>query len=402
MPSSGLLAIFVSVLGCLCMPAHGQTVFDIGPASRHRHVIELPMGKAHAHHHPLFPWGSGFHYPKSHSLIYLVHVLPGEYSIILSYPVGHVVLAPVVSVFDRWPYDALARRYDLPTGPTVRTQVNKVEYRWGVGISPLSTSTLLYLTVEVRPGSQDAFHFPHTISVVSPPSKPLSNLDRGVTFLSGPPGLVLSSGQGAVSYIVERPESTFDTEALPEVPIPGDLVRNGAFRNGLNHWVPHRDYVASDEVQSFALQDRSLRLSRASGVAREGLLQRIDADVSGATSLILSADVKVTEQTLGGTGPAGRDAPVAIAIGYADAAGREAQKEILYWKGFYYLSPVEPNRDDDGQKVPRGAWYRYMVDLTQLEPRPAVVLFLSLEGSGWPVREGWVREVHLIRTGGRE
>jgi hypothetical protein len=35
----------------------------------------------------------------------------------------------------------------------------------------------------------------------------------------------------------------------------------------------------------------------------------------------------------------------------------------------------------------------------QLEPKPATILFVSLEGSGWPSREGWVRDVHLIKSG---
>jgi hypothetical protein len=35
----------------------------------------------------------------------------------------------------------------------------------------------------------------------------------------------------------------------------------------------------------------------------------------------------------------------------------------------------------------------------QLDPKPKSIKFISLEGSGWPEREGWVREVHLIKGG---
>jgi len=394
----GLLLLFILTL---CSPAGAQTVFDIGgPGERYdRCVVELPLGGHHRRDRELYP-ARGFRYSGSYSLVYLVNVLPGDYSVVLSYPATTASLSPAVSIFDRWPHDAQARRFDLPMGPTVRTKPKKIEYRWHVGVSPKSTSTLLYISVEVPAGGYGSSVFPHSVSIISPPSMPMNTLEKGVTFLTGPMDLVLASGQGTVSYVVEKPEQAFDTTVLPVLPIPGDIVKNGSFRDGLNSWLPHRGRTVSQDVTSFALQDKALRITGTSGKVREGVMQKINADVSGAASLFLRADVKVTEQTLGGTGPEGIDAPIAIAVGYRDSSGKEARKDLLFWKGFYALSPEEPNKTASGQKVPKGAWYRYIFDLMQLDPKPATILFISLEGSGWPAREGWISEVHLIKSGG--
>lgn len=349
---TGLLLLFV--LG-MYAPADAQTVFDIGgPGERYdRCVVELPLGGYHHHNQMLYPT-RGFRYSGSYSLVYLVNILPGEYSVVMSYPVGTVNLTPAVSIFDRWPYDSQARRFDLPMGPTVRSKPKKIEYRWHVGISPKSTSTLLYISVEVPAGGYGSAAFPHSVSIISPPSMPVNTLDRGVTFLTGPTDLVLASGQEAVSYVVERPEQAFDTSALPVLPIPGDLVKNGSFKDGLNGWLPQRDRIASQDVVSFSLQDKALRITGASGKVREGVMQKINADVTGAASLILRADVKVIEQTLGGTGTDGSDAPVALAVGYRDAAGKEVSKDLLFWKGFYALPLKSPTRQQLDRRSPRG------------------------------------------------
>jgi hypothetical protein len=400
-PSLYRLGVFLLTLMCICSTAGAQTVFDVVP-THDRHVYELSVGKGHpGHHHPAIA-GRGFHYANSYSLIYLVNILPGSYSLALSYPAGNINQNPVVSIFDRWPYDANARWYDLPMGPTVMANRKKTEYRWSMGISPQSTSTLLYITVEVPAGAYGSDFFPHDIFVMSPQSSPMYTTERGITFLSGPADLVLTSGQAPVSYVIDAPEEKFSTSNLPPMAIPGDLVKNGAFRKGLNGWTPHRDREAADNVQSFSLKDGVLKIRGAQGKAREGVMQKLGADVTGVSSLILRADVQVTEQTSGGLGPENKDAPMAIAVGYRTASGKEAARSVVFWKGFYLLPSEDPNRDLEGQKVPKGDWYRYMFDLMQLDPKPAAIEFISLEGSGWPAREGLIREVHLIKSGGNK
>jgi len=388
---------FFLLLALLCFtPAQAQSIFNLGSYGE-SHVIEIPLGVPYSTQ-SLLPFSNrGFHFANSYSLLYLVNLLPGEYTLGLTYPAMNRRVA--VSLFDRWPYDSWSSRIDLPMGPTVRTNYKKIEYRWHMAISPLSTSTTLYIIVEVPPSNMGFAPFPHTVFIMGPPSGPLSTMARGVTFLEGPTNLVLSGEREAVAYIVERPSLAIDQQPLPVFPIPGDLVQNGWFKDGLNHWSPHRNYAVSSDVNSFSLQEQGLRIASAKGQNREGILQRIDADVSGAQSLILRADVKVTRQTLGGTGPDGRQAPVAIAVCYEDINGKEHCRDTLFWRGFFALAPEGPNQSVNGQKVPEGVWYRYIYDLMQLDPKPKSIKFISLEGSGWPEREGWVREVHLIKGG---
>ncbi|HPR53476.1 MAG TPA: hypothetical protein PLU81_16915, partial [Deltaproteobacteria bacterium] len=177
---------------------------------------------------------------------------------------------------------------------------------------------------------------------------------------------------------------------------PGDLVHNGWFTQGLNYWKTHRNYEVNQDVTSFSLDKDGLRIFSTVSHEREGLIQQIDADVSDADTLILRADVRVDTQALGGTGPDGRQAPIAIAIGYEADIGEESTEQNIFWQGFYCLEPQEPNLSTNGQKVPQGLWYRYITNLMQMEPKPKRIRFISLEGSGWPQRDGWITDVHLI------
>lgn len=399
-PARSRFGVFLLALICLCTPAGAQTVFDVGP-SRNRHVHELPFGAGHPPHHRPAVAGAGFRYASSYSLIYLFNAFPGAYTLVFSYQAGDVNLKPVISLFDRWPYDPLANRYDLPMGPVVTTNRKKIEYRWSMGISPASNSTLLYIAVEVPAGVTNSNFFRHDIYVTGPPPSPMFAREEGITSLSGPNNLVLASGRESVSFTVDKAEQTFDASALPYLPIPGDLVRNGSFRNGLTFWTPHRDRTAAEHVQSFSLSDGILKIRASEGNHREGVMQELQADVTDAASVILMADVQVREQTQGGLGPEGRDAPIAVAIGYRDSSGKEDIRKSIFWKGFYALASEDPDTDSEGQMVPKGQWVRTIFDLMQLEPKPATILFISLEGSGWPAREGWIRDVHLIKSGGR-
>ena len=340
----------------------------------------------------------GFHFPSGYSALYLAEVMPGrEYTLGFSCPAENQKVA--VSLFDRWPYAPGAKRVDLPAGPAVRTNYRMMEYLWRVSISPRSTSTLLYIVIEIGPLDRTITSMPYAVFITTPPTRPLSIMGRGITFLQGPRNFVLVSERALVSYVVERPRPILDPSVLPILPIPGDIIKNGWFKDGLNHWHPHRNYEVSQDVDSFSLHQEGLRIWSSSTREKEGILQIIDTDVMDAEVVILRADVRLTKQTLGGTGPDGGEAPVAIAICYEDVEGVDHCNDNAFWMGFYSLEPEEPNRSTNGQKVPEGLWYRYLVDLGQLDPRPKTIKYVSLEGSGWPEREGWVRDVHLIKRG---
>lgn len=387
-PAALALLLIMSCAGNLA----AQDIFSRGTYGEAR-VIELPLGSPYTARH-LVPYANhGFHYADGYTLLYLVNIPPGSYTLGLTCP----PLNQRVSVFDRWPYDGRARRIELPMGPSVRTHPPRTEYRWNLGISPRSSSTALYVVVEVPRAPNGLTPFPHTVFLSS--ARPFGQSRKGVTCLRGPADLMLVSEREMVAYAVEKAAPTIDTSQLPALPIPGDLIQNGRFKDGLNAWTPHRDYRPVKASDAFALLTEGLRLS--GGQGRAGIMQRINADVTGAAALILRADVRVNRQTQGGTGPDGREAPVAIAVCYTDAAGREHCRGSGFWRGFYALAPEEPNGNANGQKVPQGMWYRFIFDLMQLTPPPKTIHSVALEGAGWPEREGWVREIHLIRTAGK-
>jgi hypothetical protein len=396
------LSIFLLILICVGISARAQTVFDVGISPNHR-VHEFPVGGGYHHQHqPVFA-GNGFHYANSCSLIYLVNTFPGSYSLNFAYPAGDINLKPVVSLFDRWPYDPFAKRYELPMGPKGVKDRNQIEYRWNMGISPSSTSSQLYIAVEVPAGVNSSIYFPHDITISSPVSSPMHTIEKGITYLQGPSNIVLArEGQAELSYEVDKAEQGFDTGVLPAMPIKGDLVKNGSFKEGLSYWVPHRDRIPADNVKTFSLSDGILKIKATNENAREGLVQEINTDVKGAASIVLMADVMVKEQTQAGLGPDGKNAPIALVVGYKDAAGLDNNSTLVFFKGFYSLKSEDTDKNPDGQLVIRDQWYRNIYDLMQLEPKPVFIQYISIEGSGWPAREGWIRDIHLIKSGRRE
>ncbi|MFQ5736499.1 MAG: hypothetical protein ACE5GY_06500 [Thermodesulfobacteriota bacterium] len=408
MKSLGALAAAVVFSLALCAQASGASAaLRRSAATGHGgRVIELYINGS--------PYTGGFYLhgagplnrtraiSASYHALYIAEVMPGgRYSVGLSFPAKGAEAGFRVSLFDRWPYVEKARRVELPMGPTVRTARERVEYRWEVDISPRSTGTVLYILVEAGgTGAGEALPR-HTVFIVTPPTKPSSTRAAGITFLQGPMDFVLTGERMYVAYEVEMPEAAPPRE-LPVPPLPGDLIRNGRFIEGLKHWTPHVEYETREAGSGFfSLGPAGLKIrSKASG-HRAGLLQVIDADVRDAGSVMLRAVVKATKQTLAGTGPEGEDAPIAVAVCYEDVEGGEHCGGSAFRKGFYFLDPEDKGRAADGQKVSRGVWYRFMADLMELDPRPAVIRYVSLEGSGWAEREGWVREIHLLKRRSR-
>lgn len=377
--------------------ASAKNVFK-HPSRDHR-VVELPLGIPYVERN-IFPVrDTGLQAAGSASRIFVVNVRPGDYVIAVSSPYADRRVD--VSVFDRWPHDSRARRVALRNGPLSRSGGKETISRWQVGVSPASTSSQLYIRVDDGGAFGYGKQAPVTISVFAASSYSKSPFARGGTLFEGPSNLVLRYEQSPASYVIENPPDLIAAaQSLPALPIYGDIVKNSRFKEGLNSWTLHRNYAPADSLSSISITDQGLRIS-GSGIEREGLMQRMNVSVSDAKSLILRADVMVTEQSLGGTGANGRDAPIAIAVGYEKPGGSGLVKETVFWKGFYALPPDKPDRVANGQKVPDGLWYRYIFDLMQLKTRPGIIKFISLEGSGQPGREGWVRDVHLIKVVGK-
>lgn len=395
----GVACLGLVLMACASTVA-AQEVFSrgmYGPS----YVTELQVGIPFTPQH-LQPYPNrGFHYSGSLSLLYNVNLLPGNYTLGLAYPATN--RGVVVSLFDRWPYDSSAKRVELPMGPVVRTNTKRIDYHWMMGIAPSSTSTALYIVVEMPPTVGGYAPFPHTVYLMPSSASPLMGAARGVgvTSLQGPTDLVLVNERETVAYVIERPSKIEAKQTQTVLPIPGDLIRNPWFKDGLNQWTLQRDYRAVKDADTVSMTSQGVRLKSVRGRTREGLMQVIDADVAGADALVLRADIKVDRQTLPGTGSEGHEAPVAVAVCYTDASGVSHCQTKGFWQGFYALVPQDPYISANGERVPEGEWYRYIFDLMQLDPSPARIRSIFLEGSGWPEREAWVRDVHLILKGGK-
>ena len=341
--------------------------------------------------------GGVSNFPGAYSTIYVAEVFPGsEYTLGLSYQAKNQRVA--VTLFDRWPYESGSKIVRLPAAPVVKTHYTEIKFRWQIGISGESTGTLLYILVETEPTGRSLHPMSHNIFLVTPSIKPSATVGEGATFLQGPEAFVLVGEQMPVSYVVEKPQvDREDSRLSPGIALPGDLIRNGSFHEGLNYWLPHRNYEKTEDITFSLIEKEGLKLWSSSDSNRSGLMQIVNANVADASALILRADVKVTKQTLGGTGPNKKEAPIAVAICYEDTEGGKHCGDNNYWKGFYALEATEPNRAENGQMVAEGLWHRVILDLMQLKPRPGTIRYISIEGSGWPEREGWARDVHLVK-----
>jgi hypothetical protein len=388
----------------LCM-AGLLAALAIGPASAGTHgfrsVVPLHPGR-----HPFKgnlayrnSWLSNdFYYNRSYVVLYSFEVIPGQdYTLGFSCPAWARNVA--VSLFDKYPYASGARRYTLPMGPALHAGRKTSHYRWRMGIARDSVDTLLYVAVEVPSKEPVRDKLPHTIFLSDRPTNPMSSINQGITCLRGPDDFLLTHHPQPIAYVVQKEDQPAAGDEAAPLPIPGDLIQNSSFADGLNHWRPHRDYLEYWNVKTFVLEAEGLKFSSDTPCPREGIMQRIEKDVSDAQALYLRADIKVVRQALGGTGPEGRTAPVAIAICYQDTNGQKHCEKDIFWRGFYSLEPVEGQQGTNGRKVPENLWYRYIFDMMQLEPKPKYIHFIALESSGWAQRVAWVKNIHLIKKG---
>ena len=192
----------------------------------------------------------------------------------------------------------------------------------------------------------------------------------------------------------------------PVVPPIRELLASTDLK-GLQNWTIQEWMQPSARRGEVTEDPEGVGFRSAAGNTRMGIMQAINADVSGAQKLILTAVVKAVEQRLDGTGWQGREAPVALLVTYTDVNGQvrkglgsmanppEPQADRMFWHGFYYLDPTGNSRNWNGTKVNRGAWYTYEIDLMSLNPKPKLIHAVGAEGSGWSVREGKIRSISL-------
>lgn len=211
-----------------------------------------------------------------------------------------------------------------------------------------------------------------------------------------------SVGAGGQGVEVLRHERTVvSAGGAPERPGPAarNLVANGDFPQGFAGWQRgsrnEEDGVAGSTYLE-AEDGRPVVRFRRRGSQRHGetyLHQAINRDVTDDQTLRLTLDVKLIAQTLSGGGWLGSEYPLLARVRYRDANGNEN----TFVRGFYF-------RNDEGRPTLNGVqvlpnqWVPHTADLFDpniAAPRPAYVLWIELEGSGWEF-ESLVAGVQLI------
>lgn len=193
-------------------------------------------------------------------------------------------------------------------------------------------------------------------------------------------------------------------------PAGSELITNGAFSNGLSGWTIHDWYKPSDGKGEVTAVSDGIRFYSTSGNNRIGIMQTLNADVSGCTELTLKAEIKADEQTLSGTGWNGRESPIAVFARYTDINGvvhgnlGEDPKDPnrMLWTGLYFIDPTGSSISDFGIRTQKGEWYTYETDMMKLSPKPKIIDIIGAEGAGWVPRDGRVRSISLVCSGAGE
>lgn len=176
-----------------------------------------------------------------------------------------------------------------------------------------------------------------------------------------------------------------------------NFVQNGDFSQGLTHWT----LAGESKDAAIVCQNGEVSFQGILGATRHSIQQSLELDASGYSSLLFQATVRVDEAKLAGTGLTGLEAPLALYVLYADAAGNEHVKEVSgptgrFWRGFYYEDPLPPGVRTNGEKVERGQWCDVQVELMNLNPRPKTIHAIGVEGSGWARRAAVLKRLALI------
>ncbi|MFW6357431.1 MAG: hypothetical protein ACOC0K_01725 [bacterium] len=379
-------AIFIgTVLLLLSGTAFGKNIHHVPPGG----IAELYVGAPLSGNIPAFtgtPLTRPFFFTRGYRILYLAHVFPGEeYTLGLTFPPALQKLG--VALFDRWPYLPGAKRVNLPAGPVVRTNPDQTAFQWRLGISPRSTGYVLYILIEASSLSKRFAALPHSIYLYSPTFQPMNLPGRGITRLQGPRSFFLTDSSMVFDFA--EPGTTEKSWDFSHLPIPGDLVQNGRFTEGLDYWEIFSEKESDGRFDTVSLHPGEVGFSSRGHAPAQGIRQRMNVDVAKSRSLILRTDVKVDSQSA----PLSENsAPLEILVEYEDVDGAKHAHGIA----FSVSGPVRKLPGREFRIIPKGQWFRYMTDLARLTPRPQKIRSLSILGSGLSVRDARIREIHLI------
>lgn len=204
---------------------------------------------------------------------------------------------------------------------------------------------------------------------------------------------------GTVLLLTDSQRVELTQTGLSEIRIgtQRNILRNGNFSQSLEpHWNAYtlaKERPDQSDGEVLRPPDREVVLFDRTGAGHieVGITQRLNQDVRAATSLYVTALLKVDNQSIPVCGANGTECPVMIRITYLDAS--DGQREWL--QGFYVLSgpysdvcPISicESRPQHIQ-IPQGAWFAYTSpDLIELlrerNVTPATIISVDVYASG--------------------
>ncbi len=386
--------IAVLLTAAMTLPAHGRS----DQQNRGR-VTLLPATSEWFEGRSDYRQGSALSrqgtFGNGHRAVYLMELAPGvDYTLGMRYPADSA-RKPSVLLFDNWPGEPGAKRYKFPMGPVVRTNYEKVEYRWRLAVSPRSEGSLAFIVVESKKSfsGQDG-PFRYSLYLTTPSLSPMHQVGEGITYLRGPSDLMLSGQVDTVRFVVEYPYSRKHDKRRPDRDYEGNLIRNGDFRRGLRSWETvssDRKSVVSGQV---SVGDEGLHLGNVDPGEFAGVRQSIKRYVKDARSLLLTSDLRLDRPASRDLLQSGDSPILQISICYVDEKGGEHCGKDAYRRNF----TTTGRRSERSQsiEVENGRWYRFEEEIMDLSPRPGVIESVSITGIGLKDSEAWVDSISLV------
>ncbi len=199
---------------------------------------------------------------------------------------------------------------------------------------------------------------------------------------------VVSGAQRAELVGPEQVDFEDGTLAGRSASIQSQMIANGDFEHGQEGWDTSysaearepRDRIGVAEVialeDSVAVQALHIARAESSVWARTGVSQQIDRTLRLPTTLTLSFDIKIDDQSQPLDGRA--TVPVAVELNYVDVLGQDRE-----WTTAFTLRRADGGIDADAvTELSRGEWTKVIVNLENLEPIPKTLRTMVVYASG--------------------
>ena len=316
-----------------------------------------------------------------------VRIMPDSLALVFLHDGSNVQLYPDSSLVIE---QSRASAYNANRSETVLTQRSG---RSRIEVSPTSTDARWFevhtptATAQLREGS-------YAVHVLGANGE--STLDLSVRRGSAS----VTAGERTVE-VLPRERTTARAGEPPTAPQPAlrDFVANGDFAGALDSWQAGNRAVEDGNPGDISLitQDgrnivRFLR-RESSNHAETYIHQNLDRDVADFQQLTIALHLKVIQQSLSGGGWLGSEYPVTVRLRYRDVNGNETT-----WVQGFFIQNGEGRPTTHGQLVPKDTWVSFsasLFDPNRVYPRPAHLLWIEIEASGWQY-ESMVTGVQIL------